>query len=201
MELEGMFSSSKWSIIQLLAEQELSPLQISEILNTSVANVSQQLRLLELLGIVSARKIPNREKGKPRTLYALSNDYVYVISALKNFAKKNLIKATPMHSAVARILCIKDSQLHYPLMKLFWMVEPQLANIQAMFYDSNTSTFHIIGSSLKLKLQNSYTFVYDGTKHTINVRLEPELRLERLKQGMYLVYDPKHMLKEEVVGE
>ena len=91
MEIEGLFSSGKWNLIELLAQEELSPLQLSEKIGTSVANVSQQLKLLELVGLVQTRKLPNRERGKPRTLYSIAQDNIMVICALKNFAKKHLL--------------------------------------------------------------------------------------------------------------
>ena len=40
-------------------------------------------------------KIKNRDKGKPRTLFSLTGDYAYLISAMDNFADKKLLETTP----------------------------------------------------------------------------------------------------------
>ena len=189
-----MFSGGKWHLIELLSKKELSPLQISEMLSTSVANVSQQLKLLDLLGLLSSVKVPNREKGKPRTLYSLSNDYVYVISILKNFAHKRLIKASPIHSAMARIMCISETQLHYPLMKLFWLLEPNLGHIEALYFDKSKSTMFVVSDS-KLKLQTSYLFKQDFGKLEISVKL-----ISKAPSGLldcqYIVYDSTNSLRK-----
>ena len=92
MDIETLFTSSKWDIIELLAKKSYSPLELSKKLNTTMANVSQQLRLLEALKFVNKKKISNRDKGKPRTLYSLSGDYTYVIAFMPGFAQKKLIK-------------------------------------------------------------------------------------------------------------
>ena len=75
MELEPMFTEQKWNILKCLSEEKYSPLQLAEKLDTTMANISQQLRLLEAANLVKKKKIKNRDKGKPRTLFSLTDDY------------------------------------------------------------------------------------------------------------------------------
>ncbi len=196
MDIESMFSGGKWQLIELLSRKELSPLQLSEILGTSVANVSQQLKLLDLLGLLSTVKVPNREKGKPRTLYSLSNDYVYVISVLKNYAGKHLIKASPIHSAMARIMCIPETELHYPLMKLFWRLEPSFEYIKALYFDKSKATMFVVSENQsKLKLQASYSFRQGFGSFEISIKLLSKFPLEL--EGQYPIYDPGNLLRQK----
>ncbi len=194
MDTESLLSGSKWNVIELIAKEELSPLQIAEKIGTSVANISQQLKLLELVGVVTSRKIPNREKGKPRTLYTLSADYVYIIVMLRGFAAKRLIKATSIHSAISRIFSIQQQDLHYPLLKLFWTLEPFLEDISAIAYDFASSTAFVVGNS-KIKLKPSYSFTHKNQSFTIKAKLVSKLPSV---ENLILIYAGN---KEEVIQE
>ena len=54
MEIESLFSSTRWEILELLSKEKLSPIELSLKINTTSANISQQLRLLELAGLVKS---------------------------------------------------------------------------------------------------------------------------------------------------
>jgi hypothetical protein len=45
MEIEPLISGSKWSMIALLSEKSQSPTELAAKTGTSLANISQQLRL------------------------------------------------------------------------------------------------------------------------------------------------------------
>ncbi len=107
MDIETLFTSSKWEIIEKLAEKSYSPLELSKILNTTMANISQQLRLLEALNLVKKQKVSNRDKGKPRALYSLSGDYVYIISFMQGSAQKKLIPLNQQTKAIIKNLLAK----------------------------------------------------------------------------------------------
>lgn len=191
MEIEALFSSSKWEILQLLAKQPASPLQLSELLNTSVANVSQQLRLLEVLGLVSSSRVANREKGKPRAIYTLAGDFVYTICLGSRYAGKQLIKATPIHSVIGRILCISDTGWHYPLLRAFWSLEPDLKQIQALVFEPSAGTLYVVSQkSQVLKLPSSYSF--PGQK-SISVKAVAQFKQP---QGEFsVIYDPENTIE------
>ena len=92
MELETLLTGSKWQIIKLLATKEMSPLELSKELGTTIANISMQLRLLETAGLVTKKKIGTTKPGKPRTKYSISQDYAFITIITKGFAKKKLVK-------------------------------------------------------------------------------------------------------------
>jgi predicted transcriptional regulator len=194
MEIEGLFGGGKWQLVELLSKGQLSPLQISESLGTSVANVSQQLKLFDLLGLLASERVPNREKGKPRTLYSLSHDYIYVISMFQNFAKKALVKASPIQAAMARVLCIPDPSLHYPLLKLFWTLEPQLEQIHSMYFDKVKATLYVVSAG-QLKLAPAYSFKHGISKIELLVKLVQKAP-EKLSSHQFIIYDANHILKE-----
>lgn len=92
MDLETLLTGSKWEIIELLAKEKLSPIELAKRLNTTVANISMQLRLLQTAGLVKKEKTGSAGAGKPRTLFSLSDDYGFITVFSKGFAKKKLLK-------------------------------------------------------------------------------------------------------------
>jgi len=132
MEIETLFTEQKWNILRLLARESLSPLQLAQKSNTTMANISQQLRLLEASSLVGKRKIPNRDKGKPRSLYHLSKDFAYLIQVSDGFADKKFMELEPLQKAMYTIWFLHDKKLHYFLEKWVWKIESQLPNIQSI---------------------------------------------------------------------
>ena len=92
MDLETLLTGTKWEILELLASKPLSPLELAKKLNTTIANISQQLRLLQTAGLVKKQRTGSAKPGKPRMLFSLSNNYAFITVLSKGFAKKKLIK-------------------------------------------------------------------------------------------------------------
>ncbi len=92
MGLERLFSETKWDMIILLAEKERSPLELAEQLETSLANVSQQLRLLELSGLVTKRRTGEAARGKPRVIFSIKKDCAFIVMMSRGNAKKQLVE-------------------------------------------------------------------------------------------------------------
>lgn len=99
MDLETLFTGSKWEILKKISNKPMSPLQLSTKLSTTIANISQQMRLLEVAGLLSKEKISTRESGKPRTLFGIDHDFAHVILVGKEGAKKELL-AAPMQKRI-----------------------------------------------------------------------------------------------------
>ena len=147
MEIENLFTDQKWAILSALSKGKWSPLQLAEKSKTTMANISQQLRLLEFSNLVKKEKIPNRDKGKPRTLFSLSYDYVYIISLMDGFAEKKLIKVDKFHSIVLRTLFLNNQDLHYYIIKFLLEIEEHLNNIDVMTIRQSEDTITMIIAS------------------------------------------------------
>ena len=107
MDLETLLTGTKWEIIELLADKPFSPLELAKKLNTSIANISQQLRLLQTADLVKKERTGSGKPGKPRMLFSLSNNYSFITIFSDGFAKKKLIKITKKQKEVLKQL-IKD---------------------------------------------------------------------------------------------
>gem|GEM_PF-6159346 len=125
-----MFVEQKWNILRELSSEPRSPLQLSESLNTSMANISQQLRLLEAANLVGKHKIKNRDKGKPRSMFSLTGDYGYLIAASRGFANKGLLTLDDQKRAILQIWFVKNANLHQPLQQMYWSLVPFLDDIE-----------------------------------------------------------------------
>lgn len=94
METETLFTASKWSILEWVSKNPSSPLEIAKGLDTTIANVSQQLRLLEAAGIVTKKKISNSDAGLPRALYSITKNVGFITTITKGLAHKELVTLT-----------------------------------------------------------------------------------------------------------
>ena len=102
MDIGSLLTGTKWEIIELISQQPRSPLEISKKLHTSIANISQQIRLLETAGLVKKEKLNSRRAGKPRTLFSLSNDYAFITIIAEGMSKKRLIRISQKQKEVLK---------------------------------------------------------------------------------------------------
>lgn len=179
MELETLFTDQKWNILKNLSTDRFSPLQLANKSNTTIANISQQLRLLEAAHLVQKEKIPNRDKGKPRTLFSLTNNYAYLISTMEDFAEKRLLKLTDHHKIILKIWYLDDPELHYHLEKFYWKLEPYLQNIEGLAIKRNGNTeLLIISESLK-ENKKKFEDISINNERTVKVLLQTKREFSR----------------------
>ena len=115
MEIEPLISGSKWSMIELLSEKSQSPTELAAKTGTSLANISQQLRLLEIAGLVKKERRGSKEKGKPHMLFSIASDSAYLVSICGGFSEKKLIPADAHHKAMMRIWLLTKPEMHESL--------------------------------------------------------------------------------------
>ena len=135
MELDTFLASPRWEILQTVVAKPSSPMEIAEKLNITISYVSQQLKLLEAAGLVKKEKTGAFEKGKPRNLFSLSNEALYIIPLTKGLNKKKLFSLTEYHKIILRIWFLENSSLHYSVEKFFWKIEKYLEEIKSIYVD------------------------------------------------------------------
>jgi len=121
MEFEDLLTKSKWNILKELAKGEKSAVEIAKKTGQSIANVTQQLQLLEAYNLVKkAKQEKGKKPGKPRTPYIL-NQEIFVASMLKpGIADKKLLKLKDLddcHKFLLNLFFIVNSEDHYYLIK------------------------------------------------------------------------------------
>jgi predicted transcriptional regulator len=198
MEVGSLFTASKWEILAHLAKGKFSPLELSQKLNTSIANISQQLRLLEFAGIVKKEKVSQREAGKPRTLYYLADDFGHIVLVMKNCAEKRLLALAEHHKVLMRIWMIEDASLHYFLEKFFWKMEHLVGQTKAILVDTKSSEIVVYmvtdSKEIEKKVQDVQIKNLEGETRNIAVKvvLEREMaaKLPREKIAeLHVIHD------------
>jgi len=78
-----IFNGNRWNILKEIAQRPQSPSDLALKTNTSLSNITQQLKLLEAYKIVRKEKSEEKNAGKPRTIYYLNVEITYS-TILKN---------------------------------------------------------------------------------------------------------------------
>jgi predicted transcriptional regulator len=206
MEQETLFTASKWDILKILSSGSKSPLQLAKLSNTSVANISQQLRLLEMAGLVQSKRISNRDKGQPRLLYSLVGNHSFLIASTRDFVDKKLLKLSEYNKVILKIWFLDNPKLHYYLEKAFWHIEENLSENDALLFETNASddiSLIIVSdnSELKKELKKISIKSPEGVSRTVqfNVKTKTEFKklLSNQTPSFYVLYDPSNIQKEE----
>jgi DNA-binding transcriptional ArsR family regulator len=200
MEITTLFTEQKWNILRSLASHEASPLQLAEKSDTTIANISQQLRLLEAAELVKKKKIKNREKGKPRTLFSLSNDYAYLISTMRHFAKKKLLVLNDYHKFILRVLYLENTELHYFLSKFYWKIEDVLPQIDAIILIPGDTDIKLIvisdkAKEIEKKLGTAVVKKPGSEQKTISVQGLTKEELSKWTKQKKAPFDSSHTLQ------
>lgn len=102
MDLETLLTGTKWDILESLAKKPSSPLMLAKQLCTSIANISQQLRLLQAAGLVTRQKTGAGKPGKPRTVFSLVDDFAFITIISHGFAQKKLVRISSKQKEVLK---------------------------------------------------------------------------------------------------
>ena len=206
MEIEALFTEQKWKILQSLSQESFSPMQLAQRSKTSMSNISQQLRLLEFSNLVKKAKVPNRDKGKPRTLFSLSNNFAYIISVTDGFAEKKLVKLDELHNILIKTLYL-DPDIHYHVEKFVWQIEQHLANVGLLMLHRNGNEIDVtvVSSGPKeLKIKDMVIENHKGISVNFKVKVISGSEAEKqVKKGVFselgnllLLYDPHRMVSK-----
>jgi len=207
MDFDLFFSSPRWKILEILAKEPSSPIEISHKLNTTVSYVSQQLKLLDAAGIIIKRKTGSAEKGKPRTIYSISKEILLLTSLMNNLPSKKIIPLTEYHKIILKIWLIENSEIHYHIEKFYWRVESHIKDIEGIFID--------ITSSLKKPkiIVVSETTNFKKIKQKIDAFMKEEsefidcLIISKLEfkkfsaENLHSIHDPNFLLSEKMEKE
>lgn len=200
MGLEPLFSDAKWAVLKALSVRNMSPLELANLLNTTISNVSQQLRLLELAGLVSKVRVPNRDKGKPRMVYSLKGDCSYIISLGSDFAEKKLLSMTDYHKVVSKIWHMGKLEDHYYVEKLYWKLEDG-NNINAFAVKLNgvsNEALVVLDGKPKQKVSLIKVGNHGGPVKTFKCSFFIKGEMGgKVMDGYHVIYDPQRLFGDK----
>ncbi len=159
MEADIFFSEPRWKILEILTTVPSSPLEISKKLNTSVAYISQQLKLLEAAKFIFKTKTGKSDKGQARNLYEISKEFVFITSLIRGHPAKKLVYLSSHHKTILKIWLLENAESHYFIEKLYWKLESDLKDIKSILVEKSKNSGKIqviiISDSKTLKLKIS----------------------------------------------
>lgn len=169
---EFELTETKWSLIQQLESEPLSPKELAELTNTSIANTSQQLRLLEAQGFLKKIKKKGnntRQERDARILYSIAKPKIWITKISKEHVVKKELKN---HDDFLLNLSLCDLKETRHIVKFFLENEALLKKIKCMYYlqTINQEThFLIITDELDFFRKDNHFFevTYDNKKITI----------------------------------
>jgi predicted transcriptional regulator len=200
MDFDLFLTSPRWEILKIIAEKPSSPVEIAEKLKTTVSYVSQQLKLLDAANLLTKEKTGAAEKGKPRTIFGLSNELLYVTALTKNFSGKKLLYVSDYHRTILKIWFSLDSSLHYITEKLFWKLEEDINEIDAIFIENSSSMPKIIIISDSKKIKAKVDSFIKNLDNKVELIFLSKIQLKKFSiDSLIPLYDP-HKFFEELKG-
>lgn len=139
MNLE-LFSDSKWAILNEISNNPQSPLDLSKKFDTTISNMSQQLKILEYSGLVSKRKEKTKRVGKAKSIYSLKDNKTYLISINSNGARKKELKKTPHQTLTANVWLYAKEDDKYFIEKFFWENENLIEDSKLILLKKNSNS-------------------------------------------------------------
>lgn len=178
-------------------------MQLAQLSDTSVANISQQLRLLEMAGLVQSKRISNRDKGKPRLLYSLVGNHSFLIASATDFVEKKLLKLSDYNKVILKIWFLDNHEAHYFLEKAFWNLEERINLIDAIYVDTTTLAnpdivVYVVSCDVSLKKELKKITVKNslGISRNIIIHVKQKTDLSNLSKNLYAIYDPSNVRKK-----
>jgi DNA-binding transcriptional ArsR family regulator len=196
MELDSFLVEKRWEILRILSKSPTSPIELAEILETTVSYVSQQLKLLEAMGLVRKTRTGAVEKGKPRSVYSLSQEFAYITLLSYNNSSKKRITLTSHHKAILNIWLLDDVTLHFPIEKLFFKLENFLGEIDGVFIEQGFVPKVLIISESKT-LKTKVDSAVKAIDKKISYSFISKSGLSHLpSESLLVLHDPNNILHE-----
>ncbi|MBU0757491.1 MAG: winged helix-turn-helix domain-containing protein [Nanoarchaeota archaeon] len=217
MDLNKIFSDSRWEMIKELSKGEKSPIELSKKIRTSLANVSMQLKLLEALSIVEKKRTNSRGVGKPRTLYRLKKEAAYMTIVAENNCAKKLVKMGAMEKIIFSAYLLNDQKLSQNLLRFFFLNEDEVNSSFGFSYlGTRDGTIRLlllheekellirkIGNveiSNKDEIKKVIVYIYKKDEFHKQVLAGNKEFTMMVDQG-YILYDPENILNDLRYGK
>lgn len=210
---EGKFyellSDNKFLILKAISLGTSNPTSIAEITNTSLSNVSQQIKILEAYGLirkVESLKNSNKYKtnesstqqiktsGKPKTNYEINSNNMSFAVTSKELCVKKTISINKTIKPIISIIANTDEEDIAFLLKFYYKYEEVIAKIKAFGIVKSSKEsielFIITDHLDEIRGKFSNIFIDEGgrTKKIINwSHNETELREGLIRKDKYFI--------------
>jgi predicted transcriptional regulator len=191
MDIDNILTLPRWRILEIISSKPSSPLEISNALSTSVAYVSQQLKLLEAANIVKKERTGAVEKGQPRLVFSISKDILHLTILANNFSMKRLVNLDDKSKIVLRIWLIEQPALRYAIEKIYWLLEKEIENIRGIFMEESAGkkpSLIILADAGKLKANIAQ--LSKESDNMFQIHILKNLEQKKFSGSISMIYDP-----------
>lgn len=173
MEMDGLFVSSKWKILQIISDKPSTPQEISKKLNTSLANVSQQMRFLEFADIVKKTRMAQDTFGKPKSNLSLKNNFSYVVLVSKGCAKKEIVNLDDFQNLLMTCWLNLSGQKKTCFENFIIDNKKRLSLIEEIYFDGSSNEIIVVTNTPfnSNKKYEDLNFIFLTDKKQLNSRL------------------------------
>lgn len=140
MEIESILTESKWKILAELSHSPLSPKELAKKTNTTIANISTQVRLLEALGFVEKSSVA-KAPSKARKLYTLKKEFCYIILGTRTVIGKRMLSNDLFFF---KAMMINDKNAGSLMIKLFCANEEDFRDATFGYISLDDETFELL---------------------------------------------------------
>jgi len=187
MEFDTFLTEPKWQILELIATNPTSPVKISEKIGTSVAYVSQQLKLLEAARIITKKRTKATKRGKPRLIYSIVKDIFHITSLINKAPAKKKITPSIRQKIILKIWMLDNKELVYLSEKLFWRIEPFLEKIEKIYIDKKR--FKVIILSKNKSLSQKVEKFLKKVRNEIDCEVSKTFNKNQSPDSLYSIYE------------
>jgi len=143
MQQESLLQNSRWQVLKAITQSHTSASEIAKVINTSIPNVTQQLKLLEAYGIVAFDKEKKEGLGKPRQLYKLTKPVASIALARDGMAKQKFFQPCWEQALILSSTFIKSPQEQFCLLKFLFNNEEILQKCGVAYVKSSSEEIEI----------------------------------------------------------
>lgn len=190
----SLLGEKRWEILESISISPASPTEIAEKIGTTVSYISQQLKLLEVAGLIKKTKTGLSEKGKPRNIYHLSEEFIHISSLENGFACQKNIKVNSHRKALLNIWSLNEESIQESVEKIYSKLKSDLQSISAIFAVQNETTKIIISTSSSA-VQEKAKQIISNLPQKINHSFLSKESLDRINpQNLVPIHDPDNTL-------
>jgi DNA-binding transcriptional regulator GbsR (MarR family) len=165
-----IFTNNKWSILQIIAEEPTSPSELAAKTNSSISNITQQLKLLEAYRIVSKAKSDEKNAGKPKTIYSINTQMIFSTILRQGMAERRVFNINESNSMLLNILFLTSPEDAFFITKFSFKYEDILKKCKAIGFlkstRDNIELFLITEQLDEIRSKFSNIFIEDNNNKT-----------------------------------
>lgn len=196
MEIDSFLTLPRWRILEILSAQPSSPIEISAKINTSTAYVSQQLKLLEAANIVKKHKTGAADKGKPRVVFSIAKDIVYLTILSNNFSTKKIVNIDEKNKIILRIWLLDNSELRHSLEKAYWLLEKNIEEIKGIYLDKAGKKPCLIVFTDSDKIKSKLSSISKEIGEGLEIKISKVSESHKSSEDFVVLYSPNSSMSE-----